>query len=114
MKIYIAGPMSGLRGFNRDSFAIAESHLKEQGHEVRNPACLLTDWAEYQDYIEVGMVMLRQCEAIVMLPGSDASKGARQETQEAGKHAILNVSMLLHPVWDELRETYVANVGGVL
>lgn len=106
MIIYIAGPMTGLKNFNRESFAIAERALKAQGHEVRNPACLGTDWSKYQDYIEVGLVMLRQCEAIVFLPGSEHSKGALIEKSEADKHALLSCPGLLGSVWGELNAQY--------
>lgn len=112
MIIYIAGPMTGLKGFNRDSFALAELAIKEQGHEVRNPACLGTDWTRYEDYIEVGLVMLRQCEAIAFLPGSQHSKGAQIERQEADKHAIADCSKLLSEVWDALNVAYIANKEG--
>lgn len=111
MIIYIAGPMTGLKGFNRDSFAIAERALKAQGHEVRNPACLGTDWSKYQDYIEVGLVMLRQCEAICFLPGSEHSKGATIEDEEAAKHCLENVTHLLRDVKDELNAQYLIAKG---
>lgn len=114
MIIYIAGPMTGLKGFNRESFAIAERALKAQGHEVRNPACLGTDWSKYQDYIEVGLVMLRQCEAIVFLPGSEHSKGVAIEKQEAGKHSIKAVTLVLHEAWGELNAAYHIAKGGAL
>ncbi len=86
--IYIAGPMTGLKDFNRDSFNLAERALKAQGHEVRNPACLGTDWSKYQDYIEVGLVMLRQCEAICFLPGSEHSEGAQIEIIHTGTKPV--------------------------
>lgn len=110
--IYIAGPMTGLKNFNRDSFALAELAIKEQGHEVRNPACLGTDWTRYEDYIEVGLVMLRQCEAVVFLPGSENSKGAQIEREEANKHAITDCTPLLGDVWDALNVAYIANKEG--
>lgn len=113
MIIYIAGPMTGLKGFNRDSFALAELALKEQGHEVRNPACLGTDWTKYQDYIEIGLVMLRQCEAIVFLPGSEHSKGAVLEKREAEKHLITPATLLLSDIWDALTIAYLSNKGAV-
>lgn len=112
MIIYIAGPMTGLKGFNRDSFALAELALKEQGHEVRNPACLPIDWSNYQHYMEVGLVMLRQCDSIVLLPGSEHSKGVALEKAEAEKHAISYATPLLYEVWDALTVAYIANRGG--
>lgn len=111
MKIYIAGPMTGLKGFNRNSFAIAERHLKAQGHEVRNPGCLPTDWGNYHDYIAVSLVMMRQCEAVVFLPGSDKSKGAQIERREADKHAILDVSELLDGIAPQLHAEYLRAKG---
>jgi len=105
--------MTGLKGFNRDSFQLAELALKEQGHEVRNPACLGTDWTRYEDYIEVGLVMLRQCEAIVFLPGSENSKGAQIEREEAAGFAIAERTELLAEVWDALNVAYIANKEGV-
>lgn len=109
--IYIAGPMTGLKDFNRDSFHLAELALKAQGHEVRNPACLPTDWSRYEDYIEVGLVMLRQCEAIVFLPCDGYSKGVMIEKGEAEKHALKFRSDLLSNVWGELKAQYLIAKG---
>lgn len=111
MIIYIAGPMTGLKDFNRESFYLAELALKEQGHEVRNPACLPTDWTRYEDYIEVSVVMLGQCEAVVFLPGSDKSKGAKYERDLAERRSIPDRSQLLAEVWDALNVAYIANKG---
>lgn len=107
--IYIAGPMTGLKDFNRDSFYLAELALKEQGHEVRNPACLPTDWTRYEDYVEVSLAMLGQCEAAVFLPGSENSKGAQIERDLAERRSIPDHSQLLAEVWDALNVAYIAN-----
>ena len=107
--IYIAGPMTGLRDFNRDSFSLAELALKEQGHEVRNPACLPTDWTRYEDYIDVSLTMLGQCEAVVFLPGSDKSKGAKIEREYAGRRGLADSTELLGEVWDALNVAYISN-----
>lgn len=107
--IYIAGPMTGLKDFNRDSFFLAELALKEQGHEVRNPACLPTDWSRYEDYIEDSLAMLCQSEAVVFLPGSDKSKGAQIERQHAEKRGTPDRTELLAEVWDALNVAYISN-----
>ena len=39
-KIYIAGPMSGLPGFNRQAFNRAAGHVVRRGNVALNPAIL--------------------------------------------------------------------------
>ena len=103
MIIYIAGPMTGMVNFNRDNFFKAAEYLRGIGYEVRNPACLDQDWGNYEDYIEVGLTMLRQCGAIVLLPGWEASKGVDIETTEASKHGLVFFTELLYPIEAELQ-----------
>lgn len=111
--IYIAGPMTGLTGFNLDSFNLAELALVEQGHEVRNPACLGHGWANYEHYMEIDLVMLGQCEAIVFLPGSEKSPGAQREAERAKTLCLESVTPLLREVWDALQVAYIKNGGTV-
>ncbi|WP_137975293.1 DUF4406 domain-containing protein, partial [Salmonella enterica] len=40
MKIYIAGPMTGRKKFNRDAFNKEADRLMKHGHTVLNPASL--------------------------------------------------------------------------
>lgn len=111
MIVYIAGPMTGLKGFNVNSFNLAELALKCLGHEVRNPACLGAGWANYEHYIEVDMVMLSQCDAIVFLPGSDKSPGALREKKRAEELGIQQRTDMLFEVWGALQVAYVVNKG---
>ena len=51
MRVYIAGPMTGYKNFNREAFHKAEEKLKQKGCTVLNPAVLpggLTQ-AQYMD-----------------------------------------------------------------
>lgn len=112
MIIYIAGPMTGLTGFNLDSFDLAELALVEQGYEVRNPACLGHGWANYEHYMEIDMVMLGQCDAIVFLPGAEHSPGAQREAKRAEELGLTTRTELLAEVWDALQVAYIANGGG--
>ncbi len=103
--------MTGLTGFNLDSFNLAELALKEQGHEVRNPACLGHGWADYEHYMELDLVMLGQCEAIVFLPGSEKSPGAQREAERAKTLRLGSATPLLRDVWDALILAYIKNGG---
>lgn len=103
MKIYLAGSMSGIPGFNFPAFFEAAAKLKAEGHEVFNPAardierhggvdisegnmtgcqkqaakvhgfCLRTALAEDTEWICL------HATAIAMLPGWERSNGARAE-----------------------------------
>lgn len=99
MKIYLAGPMSGIPFFNHPAFNAAAAKLREMGHEVCNPAEF--DAATYKHTPpESGSVdeavtgygfdyraclkmdlnwILDNAEAIALLPGWEKSKGANAE-----------------------------------
>ena len=109
--IYIAGPMTGLTDFNLNSFNVAEEVLRSQGHEVRNPACLGHGWANYEDYMEIDLVMLGQCDSIVFLPGSGKSPGAQREAQRARELDITSCNALISDAWRLLESLYHSNGG---
>jgi hypothetical protein len=109
MIVYISGPMTGLTNFNRDSFALAEAYLKRDGHEVRNPACLPDGWT-YDHYMEIDLAMLKQCDAIVSLPGAPSSPGAKVELAQAEKDGLKAI-VWSEPEWKDLYLKYLANGG---
>lgn len=97
MKIYIAGPMSGLKAFNFHAFDAAAEHLFAIGHEVISPAEL--DAPEFRERVmgangtekdllgEWGNCLARDVklitddgvEALALLPGWWKSRGANLE-----------------------------------
>ena len=105
MNIYLAGPMRGYKDFNFPLFFKVGTKLKEAGHEVFNPAERDTkEWGsqnlktatgnEFEVASALGMdplAMARHCfladthyictraDAIYLLPGWEASKGATAE-----------------------------------
>lgn len=81
MTIYIAGPMTGLPDYNRDSFNMAEAELNARGHRVLNPAKLPE--LPYEMYLPINRAMLDGADAIYMLPGWKGSRGARLEYEYA-------------------------------
>lgn len=81
MKIYVAGPMTGLPGLNFAAFDVAAARLRADGHEVFNPAELGMGSAEdYRKALTICLTWVcEHAEAIALLPGWENSKGAQAE-----------------------------------
>jgi|688.fasta_scaffold00210_36 hypothetical protein len=90
MKVYLAGPMTGLPLFNFPAFDEAESRLRGLGHDVINPAQLDRDVGFnpattvvsetfLRDALRRDLSALCDADAIAMLPGWEQSGGARVE-----------------------------------
>lgn len=104
MRVYLAGPMTGIPQFNFPAFDAAEADLTARGYEVVPPADLhdpevraaalasetgnLADlprhltWGQFLAN-DVRMIADDGIEGIVCLPGWDTSRGARLETYVA-------------------------------
>ncbi|MFS7382267.1 DUF4406 domain-containing protein [Rahnella inusitata] len=78
MKVYIAGPMTGLPHFNRPAFNQAALNLSFEKHVPLNPA-ILPDGLTEADYMAVGITMLQRADAIFLLTGWQFSAGTRAE-----------------------------------
>ncbi len=80
MKIYLAGPMTGLPELNFPEFHACAEKLRAAGHVVINPAEINTDpEARWADCMRADIRELVLCEAIALLPGWMESRGARLE-----------------------------------
>lgn len=100
MKLYLAGPMSGIPKFNVPAFDAAAAALRAQGHEVISPteedspevraASLASQNGAISDYSHLGETwgrLVGRCvttvadtvEGVVLLPGWIHSRGARLE-----------------------------------
>ncbi len=99
MKVYLAGPMSGLPNFNFPAFHTAAYTLRKQGHYVFNPAERDEEIHDKSIFVGEGDIeacaakgfslraalaadtkfICEEAEAIAMLPGWEASGGARAE-----------------------------------
>jgi hypothetical protein len=101
MKLYLAGPMTGIPGFNFPTFDAYAEHLRFRGHEVVSPAEMdgpesravimasvhgnhadLPPGETWGFYLARDVKLLTDdgIEGIVVLPGWETSKGARLET----------------------------------
>jgi Domain of unknown function (DUF4406) len=102
MRLYLAGPMSGIEQFNFPAFYEAAATLREAGHDIVSPAEMdATDgideeamsstdgdanklsmtWAQLlaRDVLLIGDETDNKVDGIVFLPGWIASRGARLE-----------------------------------
>lgn len=79
-RMYLSGPMSGLPDFNYPTFRRIAADLTSRGYVVSNPADNgLPDGLSWEDYIRTDIRMLLDCDAVVVLPGWETSRGASLE-----------------------------------
>jgi nucleoside 2-deoxyribosyltransferase len=88
--VYLAGPMRGYARFNFPAFDTAAVHLRSLGFRVMSPADIDRAYDFDPDRDPVTPELVRECvrrdvaaicsaDAVVMLPGWPASKGATAE-----------------------------------
>lgn len=94
VRVYIAGPMSGLPEFNYPSFHAAEEWLIARGYVVENPARpgQVEGWG-WLDYMRRAIGQLITCDTVLMLDGWQDSPGARIEERLARE--------LRMPIWTQ-------------
>ena len=116
MKIYLAGPMRGIKDFNYPAFHAAAAKLRAEGHEVfspaehdhkiygkdiSNPAGDARIAAEQHGFdIRAALAddcdfICRHADALYMLPGWERSKGAKAERALA---KALNIEIIYPPI----------------
>ena len=85
MKLYLAGPMSGLADFNYPTFNRYAKLLRERGHEVFNPAEAHDGETglPLEKYFETDLPEVCRADAVAVLPGWRDSKGAQIEVDLA-------------------------------
>ena len=89
--IYVAGPMTGYKDFNFPAFDVAAAALRAQGWEVVSPAEHDRDLGfdpttpgpvsdtYYADVLRWDIGIIARADAIYMMDGWEASKGATAE-----------------------------------
>ena len=99
VKVYIAGPMTGLPDFNYPAFFAAAEQLDAAGYDPINPA-RMREGLDYQgagwlDYMRHSLRDIAEADAIALLPGWQESRGARIEA-DLGNNLGLDVFPLQH------------------
>lgn len=80
MKIYVAGPMTGLPNLNFPTFHAETAKLRAVGHVVINPAEVNPDQGmSWEACMRSDISELVKCDAIRLLHGWEKSKGATLE-----------------------------------
>lgn len=92
MRVYIAGPMTGYKNFNRKAFFEAAKKLEEIGWEPVHTAGLPDDFT-YEEYLERSLAVLEACDAIYLLEGWEESKGALMEYGYARSRNLLVIRL---------------------
>jgi hypothetical protein len=92
MKLYVAGPMTGIPEKNFPAFAIATSRLRRKGYEVVSPAELDVDLPEgtWEACLKRDIARLIHCDGIAVLSGWERSRGANLEVH-IGAQLGLNI-----------------------
>lgn len=95
MRLYIAGPMTGLTDHNYPAFFEAEKRLISMDYLPINPAWIHGDTLEealanseqdpksWEYYMRHGLMALVQADGLCLLDGWQASRGARAEVAVA-------------------------------
>lgn len=101
MKIYIAGPMTGLPGHNLAAFAAAKVELDTLGYAAFNPGHRgVIPGYTWREYMRDAIALLVTCDAVALLDDWHRSKGARLEWRIANE-----LEMPCKPVCDWLEGT---------
>ena len=79
MQIYVAGPITGRKDYNRPAFAKASQELRLQGWSVFNPAAANLENEPLPKIMNYCLMRVCESDAIAMLPGWWRSGGARVE-----------------------------------
>lgn len=86
MKIYISGPITSMPSIEwaKEKFDEMEARIIAAGHEAVNPMSLSHDHDKsWSAYMREDIIALMGCDAVIVLPNWEKSKGCNVELQLA-------------------------------
>ena len=95
MRIYLSGPMTGIKDNNVPKFMKEAKRLRRKGYRVINPAELdkVKVCRTWEECLRRDLEFVVKCDAIATLPGWTKSRGANLEI-----HVGRALSMPIHSV----------------
>jgi len=103
LRVYIAGPMTGLAALNRPAFIAAALQLRGLGLDAVNPVELnlhtpadsqpLSLEMHWRACMRVDIAAMLRCDAVALLPGWEHSRGAKLERLIAD-----GLGLRVHPI----------------
>lgn len=113
VKVYLSGPMSGLREENYPAFDAVADRLKAAGFRVVNPAHLgrqmrakMRETPTWDHYMRMSIVGMMVADVVLFLDGWENSKGAKIERELA-----MRLDMPLYYDFDEVVADFKDEIG---
>lgn len=89
IKIYLAGPMTGIPDYNYPLFNQVAEQLRTKGYHVENPAeNPVPESNSWADYMRMAIRQMLTCDMVALLPGWSNSRGAAIEHEVATQLGI--------------------------
>ena len=97
--LYVAGPMTGIKDYNYPAFDAAQDTLRAAGFHVATPTVIGRRHGydkPHAFYLRRALALMLGADGVAVLPGWEASRGARLEV-----HVAKSLSMPVHnvPEW---------------
>jgi len=80
MKIYLSGPMTGIKDYNYPAFELAAQRLRKAGYDIVSPREITPETHLAREiYMRHDLIAVCQCDAIALLDGWEKSDGCKHE-----------------------------------
>ena len=102
--VYLSGPMTGIPKHNFPAFHDAATELRSMGFRVVNPAEInsVPGANSWEQCLRNDIKALCDCDAIILLPGWEGSRGAHLEVHIAHRVGMQIARIQDHHVlWDD-------------